>query len=103
MTSDATTPDRFPVRVVVIALGLVLVGSVAAITFLAFTQTPIPDALTQLSIGSLTGTTALLARTQPATTTPVVVTNTPSDPVPTSATEPTVTPSGDDEGGAFDV
>jgi hypothetical protein len=92
MTSDATTPDRFPVRVVVIALGLVLVGSVAAITFLAFTQTPIPDALTQLSIGSLTGTTA-----------PVVVTNTPSDPVPTSATEPTVTPSGDDEGGAFDV
>jgi len=80
-----SSPDRFPVRVVVLALGLVLVGSVAAITFLAFTQTPIPDALTQLSIGALTGTTALLARTQPATATEVQVMNTPADPVPTTS------------------
>lgn len=82
------TPDRFPVRAVVVGLVLVLVLGMGSVTFLAFTQTPIPDILGTLVVGSLTGTTALLARTQPGLGEPVQITNTPADPVPVAQTPP---------------
>ena len=74
--------DLFPVRVVVVALAIVLVGSVAAVTFLSFTQTQIPDLLGQLAVGSMTATTALLAKTSGTLAEKVEVVNGPADPVP---------------------
>ena len=78
--------DLFPIRVVVVAMAIVLVGSVAACTFLAFTQTPIPDLLGTLAVAAMTGTSALLAKTGGATAGPtdVQVVNQPGDPVPVS-------------------
>ena len=79
--------DRFPIRVVVVGLVLVLILGMGAVTFLAFTQTPIPDILGTLVVGALTGTTALLARTNGSPeSTPVTVTNTSAEPVPVDAT-----------------
>lgn len=87
---EAETQDRWPVRIVVIGMVLVLIGSVSAMTFLAFTQTPIPDPLSTIAVGALTGTTALLARTSttPAGGVPVQVMNVPSDPVPVDSAAP---------------
>lgn len=55
--------DVFPVRVVVVALALVVVGGLGSIVFLAATQTPIPDALDRLIFSALGATGALLAKT----------------------------------------
>ena len=55
--------DLFPTRVVVVALALVVVGGLAAVTFLASTQTPIPDALDRLVFTALGSLGTLLAKT----------------------------------------
>lgn len=56
-------PDLFPTRVVVVALALVVVGGLAAVTYLATTQTPIPDALDRLVFTALGSLGTLLAKT----------------------------------------
>jgi hypothetical protein len=77
--------DQFPTRVVVVALALVVVGGLAALVFLASTQTPIPDSLDRLVFAALGAISALLAKTShlsggdPAQ---VEVVNAPGDPVP---------------------
>ena len=55
--------DLFPTRVVVVALAVVVVGGLAAVTFLASTQTPIPDALDRLVFTALGSLGTLLAKT----------------------------------------
>lgn len=80
-----TTDDRFPIRVVVIALSLGFLGSIVAIAILAFTTTTIPDSLSDIPVfagGALAG---ILAKT---TTAPEAVTiDQPADePIPVEET-----------------
>lgn len=72
--------DRFPTRVVVVALAIVVVGGLGAVTWLASTQTPIPDALDRLVFTALGSIGALLAKT--AGDGQVEITNDPANPVP---------------------
>lgn len=43
-------PDRFPLRVGVVALAIGFLGSLSAIAWLASTQTPIPDSLSDMPL-----------------------------------------------------
>jgi hypothetical protein len=63
-----------------------------AITLLAFQGTDVPQALETLTFGALTATTALLARTQPAVSGAVEVTNTPANPIPVEPASDTPPP-----------
>jgi hypothetical protein len=78
------TGDQFPIRVVVLALGMVVVGGMLVIAYLATTQTAIPDSLDRLVFGALTAVTALLAKTSttPAGGAPVEIVNDNANPVP---------------------
>jgi hypothetical protein len=81
--------DTFATRVVVIALAVVVVGGLAAVVFLASTETPIPDTLDRLVFSALGAISALLAKTAVSVatgTTPVEITNTADAPVPVSET-----------------
>lgn len=74
------TSDNFAVRVVVVTLALGTLGSLASISYLAFTGTAIPDQLDRLAFliaGAIVGT---LARTSSGAE-QVEVVNTPADPV----------------------
>lgn len=73
--------DHFPTRIVVVALAIVVVGGLAAVTFLASTQTPIPDALDRLVFTALGSLGTLLAKTA-LERDQVEVTNDPTHPVP---------------------
>ena len=69
--------------VVVVTLAVLVVGGAAAIAFLAFTQTPIPDQLDRLVSTALGALGAILATTRGGTdATPVIVENQPDNPVP---------------------
>lgn len=75
------TDDRFPIRVVVLALSVGFIGSIAAICWLASTQTSIPDSLSDIPVfagGALAG---ILAKTS---TTPEAITidQPADDPIP---------------------
>ncbi len=76
-----TSADRFPTRVVVLALALVVVGGLGALVFLASTATTIPDALDRLVFTALGSLGTLLAKTS-GTTDQVEITNSPDAPVP---------------------
>lgn len=69
--------------IVVIVLGIVAVGGGAAMSYLAMTQTPIPDQLDRYAFGALTALCAILATTRSES---VTVDNPPSDPVNTADT-----------------
>lgn len=61
-----TNDDRFPIRVVVVALSVGFIGSIVAIALLAFTTTTIPDSLSDIPVfagGALAG---ILAKTTTA-------------------------------------
>jgi hypothetical protein len=73
--------DKFPTRVVVVALALVVVGGLGAVVFLASTQTPIPDAMDRLVFTALGSLGTILARPTGGTT-PVEVVNDDEAPVP---------------------
>lgn len=78
------TPDKFNVRVVVVALAIGVLGGLAALSYLAMTQTAIPDQLDRLITflaGSL-ATVLVTTRTHNDEPQQVVVNNPPSDPVP---------------------
>jgi hypothetical protein len=47
---------------VIVLLGCALLGSIAAITFLAAQSATVPDVLQNLAVGSLTGLAGVLAR-----------------------------------------
>lgn len=66
-----SVPDRLPVRVVVLALAVGFIGSIVAITFLAATQTPIPDALSDIPVFTGGALGAMLAKTQPTQDSPL--------------------------------
>lgn len=57
------TEDRLPVRVVVVALALALLSSIAAITFLAIMELTIPDALADIPVFSGGALAGILAKT----------------------------------------
>lgn len=57
--------DRLPVRVVVVALALALLGSITAITFLAIMELAIPDALADIPVFSGGALAGILAKTTP--------------------------------------
>lgn len=59
---------RNPVTMVVLILGLVLLGAVLGIIYLAATGHPIPDVLQNIAVGSLTGLVGVLV--QPRATPP---------------------------------
>ena len=80
------TPDRFPVRVVVLSLAFTVIGGLGSIVFLASTQTPIPDALDRLVFLSLGAISALLAKTS-GTGDKVQIDNAIDDPVPVEQVE----------------
>lgn len=75
--------DRFTVRVVVCVLGIGVLGGLAALAWLAFTGTPIPDQLDRLITFLAGGLASVLATTR-STSTPeqVVVANEAENPVP---------------------
>lgn len=81
--------DRFTVRVVVCVLGIGVIGGLAALAFLASTQTPIPDQLDRLITFLAGGLASVLATTrspaQPGEAIPpqdVHVANESTDPIP---------------------
>lgn len=79
-------PDRVPVRVVVIALALGFLGAIVAITFLASTQTPIPDALADIPVFSGGALAGILAKTSPSES--VTIDQPPDAPVPVDPIDP---------------
>jgi hypothetical protein len=81
--------DRFPSRVVVVALAFVVTAGLGALVFLASTGTTIPDALDRLIFTALGSLGTILAKTSGAVPEPVQVMNEPADPVPVNnAAEP---------------
>lgn len=83
-------PDLLPVRTVVIALAVGFVGSIVAITFLASTQTPIPDALADIPVFSGGALAGLLAKTQQTPTADPVYDAPP--PIPVTVEQPVEEP-----------
>jgi hypothetical protein len=75
--------DRFTVRVVVCVLGIGVLGGLAALAYLAMTQTAIPDQLDRLITFLAGGLASVLATTRSSgeEPQPVQVTNTTTDPV----------------------
>lgn len=70
--------DRFNVRVVVVALAIGVLGGLAALSYLAFTGTAIPDQLDRLITFLAGGLTTVLVSTKSSPgdeTTPVTVVN----------------------------
>ena len=77
--------DSFSVKVVVITLAILTLGGAAAISYLSFTGTTIPDQLDRLTAGAVGALVGILASTRTGTT-PVTVENRPGDPVPVEET-----------------
>lgn len=82
------TADRFPIRVVVMTLAVLVVGLGVAMVALTIREQPIPDQLDRAFVGALGGFLTLLASTasKPQGGDPaldVTVVNDPGDPVPT--------------------
>lgn len=77
--------DLFPIRVVVLALAIGFVGSIICIAWLASTQTPIPDALSDIPVFSGGALAGILAKT--TTTAETVTIDQPADdPIPVDQT-----------------
>lgn len=74
------TTDTFPVRAVIIVLGLAGLIVVCGEVFLASTGTTIPDSLDRLGIFALGAIAGILSSTRGAA--PVEVVNDPANPVP---------------------
>lgn len=72
--------DTLPIRVVVVALAIGFLGSIAAITFLSSTQTPIPDSLADIPVFSGGALAGLLANTRSSNS--VTVDQPPDEPIP---------------------
>lgn len=83
MNSDHAIP-----RIVVATLAAVVIIGVAAMSYLATTQTPIPDQLDRLVVGAMGALGAILATTRAAGDPPaeVQVVNEADEPVPVEAT-----------------
>lgn len=77
--------DAFAVRVVTVTLAVVTLGVLAAVAFLSFTQTAIPDPLTRIGDVSLGALVGILAATRTSAQ-PVEVVNDPDQPVPVDET-----------------
>lgn len=88
--------DRFPVRVVVLALALGFLGSIAAIAYLAFTGTTIPDSLSDLPLWSGGALAGLLAQTGSRDSSSVTIDQPANDPIPTTVS-PSPTPDTTDD------
>lgn len=84
--------DRFPTRIVVIALAVVVVGGLASIVFLASTQTPIPDAMDRLVFTALGSLGTILTRPTDDGTQDVQVVNDAADRIPVEQ-QPSTPPS----------
>lgn len=74
--------DAFAVRVVTVTLAIVTLGVLAAVAFLSFTQTAIPDPLTRIGDVSLGALVGILAATRTSGAQPVEVVNEADQPVP---------------------
>lgn len=75
--------DRFPIRAVIIVLGLVGLICVIGEVWLASTQTTIPDSLDRLGIFALGAVAGILSKTSsPAEPAPVQVMNDEDEAVP---------------------
>ena len=82
--------DRFTIRVVVFALAFAVLGGLAALAYLSFTGTMIPDQLDRLVTFLAGALTSVLATTRSTgeDAQPVTVQNQPSDPIPVEETTP---------------
>lgn len=72
--------DAFAVRVVTVTLAVTTLGVLAAVAFLSFTGTAIPDPLTRIGDVSLGALVGILAATRTGTS-DVTVVNPPESPV----------------------
>lgn len=80
--------DLLPIRIVTLALAIGFLGSIGAITFLASTQTPIPDSLSDIPVfagGALAG---LLANTRSGDRDAVTIDQPDDEPIPVEQVEP---------------
>lgn len=59
-----SSSDDFAIKVVVITLAIISVGGFAAISYLSFTGTAVPDQLDRLVAGAIGALVALLAATR---------------------------------------
>lgn len=77
--------DRFTIRTVVVGLVVAVIGGVAAMAYLAFTQTPVPDPFDRLVTFLAGALTSVLVTTSSHgdEAQPVQIVNEPEDAVPT--------------------